>query len=89
MRIALITFRLGLETPNTVTSAALLPPELFKALKEYNILALKGDCTFQAPLCVQWEDIAVGMKLEVLNTNAVLPSKVYWIASVIQLAGRP
>ena len=36
---------------------------------------------------MQWDDIAVGMKLEVANTNAVLPSKVYWIVSVIQLAG--
>uniref|UniRef100_H3D5Y3 L3MBTL histone methyl-lysine binding protein 2 n=1 Tax=Tetraodon nigroviridis TaxID=99883 RepID=H3D5Y3_TETNG len=27
------------------------------------------------------------MKVEVLNTNAVLPSKVYWIATVIQIAG--
>ena len=41
----------------------------------------------QAPLCAQWDDIIVGMKVEVLNTNAVLPSKVYWIATVIQVAG--
>lgn len=41
----------------------------------------------QAPLCAQWDDIMVGMKVEVLNTNAVLPSKVYWIATVIQVAG--
>jgi len=27
------------------------------------------------------------MKVEVLNTNAVLPSKVYWIATAIQIAG--
>uniref|UniRef100_A0A3Q3VZF5 Uncharacterized protein n=1 Tax=Mola mola TaxID=94237 RepID=A0A3Q3VZF5_MOLML len=40
-----------------------------------------------APLCDRWDDIAVGMKVEVLNTNAVLPSKVYWIATVIQVAG--
>lgn len=44
-------------------------------------------CTLQVPLCAQWDDIAVGMKVEVLNTNAVLPSKVYWIATVIQVAG--
>lgn len=41
----------------------------------------------QAPLCTQWDEITVGMKVEVLNTNAVLPSKVYWIATVIQIAG--
>lgn len=28
-----------------------------------------------------------GMKVEVLNSDAVLPSRVYWIASVIQAAG--
>ncbi|CAL8284016.1 unnamed protein product [Merluccius merluccius] len=50
-------------------------------------LAASVSCFRHAPLCLQWEDISVGMKLEVLNTNAVLPSKVYWIASVIQLAG--
>ncbi|KAJ3607931.1 hypothetical protein NHX12_024982 [Muraenolepis orangiensis] len=50
-------------------------------------LAASVSCFRHAPLCVQWEDICVGMKVEVLNTNAVLPSKVYWIASVIQLAG--
>uniref|UniRef100_A0A4W5QSZ0 Uncharacterized protein n=1 Tax=Hucho hucho TaxID=62062 RepID=A0A4W5QSZ0_9TELE len=40
-----------------------------------------------APLCAQWEDITVWLKVEVLNTSAILPSKVYWIASIIQLAG--
>lgn len=41
----------------------------------------------QVPMCEHWDDITVGMKVEVLNTNAVLPSKVYWIATVIQTAG--
>lgn len=41
----------------------------------------------QVPMCEHWDDITVGMKVEVLNTNAVLPSKVYWIATVIQMAG--
>lgn len=44
-------------------------------------------CHPQVPMCAQWDDICVGMKVEVLNTNAVLPSKVYWIATVIQVAG--
>ncbi|XP_067432504.1 lethal(3)malignant brain tumor-like protein 2 isoform X2 [Thunnus thynnus] len=50
-------------------------------------LAASVSCFRHAPLCAQWDDIAVGMKVEVLNTNAVLPSKVYWIATVIQVAG--
>ncbi len=41
----------------------------------------------QASLCAQWDDVNVGMKVEVLNTNGILPSKVYWIATVIQVAG--
>lgn len=44
-------------------------------------------CALQAPLWAHWDDIAVGMKVEVLNTNGILPSKVYWIATVIQIAG--
>uniref|UniRef100_A0A4W2C054 L3MBTL histone methyl-lysine binding protein 2 n=1 Tax=Bos indicus x Bos taurus TaxID=30522 RepID=A0A4W2C054_BOBOX len=39
------------------------------------------------PLYDQWEDVMKGMKVEVLNSDAVLPSRVYWIASVIQAAG--
>lgn len=42
----------------------------------------------QVPLYDQWEDVMKGMKVEVLNSDAVLPSRVYWIASVIQAAGR-
>lgn len=41
----------------------------------------------QVPLYDQWEDVLKGMKVEVLNSDAVLPSRVYWIASVIQAAG--
>ncbi|XP_034563528.1 lethal(3)malignant brain tumor-like protein 2 isoform X2 [Notolabrus celidotus] len=50
-------------------------------------LAASVSCFRHAPMCDQWDDIHVGMKVEVLNTNAVLPSKVYWIATVIQVAG--
>ncbi len=43
--------------------------------------------TSQVPLCAPWDDIYVGLKVEVLNTHTALPSKVYWIATVVQLAG--
>lgn len=42
----------------------------------------------QVPLFDQWDDVVKGMKVEVLNSDAVLPSRVYWIASVIQTAGK-
>lgn len=56
-------------------------------LEKETALAAAVSCFRHAPLCAQWDDISLGMKVEVLNTNAVLPSKVYWIASVIQIAG--
>ncbi|XP_063164283.1 lethal(3)malignant brain tumor-like protein 2 isoform X3 [Candoia aspera] len=39
------------------------------------------------PLYDQWEDVIKGLKVEVLNSDAVLPSRVYWIASVVKIAG--
>ncbi|XP_034715633.1 lethal(3)malignant brain tumor-like protein 2 isoform X2 [Etheostoma cragini] len=56
-------------------------------LEKETSLAASVSCFRHAPLCAQWDDIIMGMKVEVLNTNAVLPSKVYWIATVIQIAG--
>ena len=34
-----------------------------------------------------WENISIGMKVEVTNTDCELPTDVYWIATVIKLAG--
>uniref|UniRef100_UPI0037E8A542 lethal(3)malignant brain tumor-like protein 2 n=1 Tax=Semicossyphus pulcher TaxID=241346 RepID=UPI0037E8A542 len=56
-------------------------------LEKETSLAASVSCFRHAPLCAQWDEVHVGMKVEVLNTNAVLPSKVYWIANVIQVAG--
>ncbi|XP_034414966.1 lethal(3)malignant brain tumor-like protein 2 isoform X2 [Cyclopterus lumpus] len=56
-------------------------------LEKENSLAASVSCFRHASLCAQWDDVTLGMKVEVLNTNAVLPSKVYWIATVIQIAG--
>ncbi|KAM3914499.1 lethal(3)malignant brain tumor-like protein 2 [Leptodactylus fuscus] len=39
------------------------------------------------PLFDQWDDIAEGIKVESLNTDAVLPSRVYWISSIVRVAG--
>ncbi|XP_037837688.1 lethal(3)malignant brain tumor-like protein 2 isoform X2 [Kryptolebias marmoratus] len=56
-------------------------------LERETSLAASVSCFAHAPLSDYWDDITVGMKVEVLNTNAVLPSKVYWIATIIQVAG--
>ncbi|XP_075689648.1 lethal(3)malignant brain tumor-like protein 2 isoform X2 [Rhinoderma darwinii] len=39
------------------------------------------------PLSDQWDDIVEGIKVESLNTDAVLPSRVYWISSIVKIAG--
>ncbi|XP_023670282.1 lethal(3)malignant brain tumor-like protein 2 isoform X2 [Paramormyrops kingsleyae] len=56
-------------------------------LKESGFQAAPVTCFRHVPLYTQWEDISVGLKVEVLNSDAVLPSKVYWIASIMRLAG--
>uniref|UniRef100_A0A8C2KIR4 Lethal(3)malignant brain tumor-like protein 2 n=1 Tax=Cyprinus carpio TaxID=7962 RepID=A0A8C2KIR4_CYPCA len=56
-------------------------------LEKSGLLAAPVSCFRHVPLCAQWDDIYVGLKVEVLNTHTALPSKVYWIATVVQLAG--
>ncbi|KAM5250958.1 lethal(3)malignant brain tumor-like protein 2 isoform 1-T1 [Hipposideros larvatus] len=58
-----------------------------KFLKDHSYKAAPVSCFKHVPLYDQWEDVMKGMKVEVLNSDAVLPSRVYWIASVIQAAG--
>nr|AAO84918.1 M4MBT variant C [Mus musculus] len=58
-----------------------------KFLKDHSYKAAPVSCFKHVPLYDQWEDVMKGMKVEVLNSDAVLPSRVYWIATVIQAAG--
>ncbi|XP_067166624.1 lethal(3)malignant brain tumor-like protein 2 isoform X4 [Apteryx mantelli] len=58
-----------------------------KYLQEHGFKAAPVSCFKHVPLFDQWDDVVKGMKVEVLNSDAVLPSRVYWIASVIQTAG--
>lgn len=34
-----------------------------------------------------WGDVAEGVRVEVPNTDSNLPTKVYWIAGIVKLAG--
>ncbi|XP_046710583.1 lethal(3)malignant brain tumor-like protein 2 isoform X2 [Silurus meridionalis] len=56
-------------------------------LEKHSCLAAPVSCFRHVPLCAQWEDIEVGLQVEVLNTRTALLTKVYWIATVIRLAG--
>lgn len=35
-----------------------------------------------------WGDIEEGVRIEVINTDTNLSTKVYWIAEIIKLAGK-
>ncbi|XP_048356176.1 lethal(3)malignant brain tumor-like protein 2 isoform X2 [Sphaerodactylus townsendi] len=56
-------------------------------LQEHGCKATPVSSFKHVPLYEQWEDVMKGMKVEVLNSDAVLPSRVYWIASVVKTAG--
>ena len=42
---------------------------------------------FQVPMSDSWDQIGVGMKVEVPNDDCDLSYPVYWIASVVKVAG--
>ncbi|XP_075937081.1 MBT domain-containing protein 1-like [Anarhichas minor] len=44
-------------------------------------------CFKHVPMGTSWGDISEGVRVEVTNTDSVLPMKVYWIAGIIKLAG--
>ncbi|KAG9483904.1 hypothetical protein GDO78_009689, partial [Eleutherodactylus coqui] len=58
-----------------------------KYITEGDYLAAPVSCFRHVPLFDQWDDIAEGIKVESLNTDAVLPSRVYWISSIVRIAG--
>lgn len=42
----------------------------------------------QVPMGTCWGDIAEGVRVEVLNSDTNLSTKVYWIAGIVKLAGK-
>ncbi|MBN3293105.1 LMBL2 protein, partial [Polypterus senegalus] len=71
-----------------ISHAVLAPSFDWGAYLKVNGSSAAPVSSFQhVPLCDQWEDVCVGVKVELLNNDAVLPSKVYWIAHIVQLAG--
>ncbi|XP_069764500.1 lethal(3)malignant brain tumor-like protein 2 isoform X2 [Narcine bancroftii] len=79
----------GLEAKSTQSgsSGADQRFEWGKYIEEQNCQAASVSCFKHVPLFDQWEDVSEGMKVEVLNHNCNLPNKVFWIASVVKLAG--
>ncbi|KAM4021434.1 lethal(3)malignant brain tumor-like protein 2 isoform 2-T4 [Anomaloglossus baeobatrachus] len=58
-----------------------------KYITEGDYPAAPVSCFRHVPLFDQWDEIAEGMKVESLSKDAVLPCQVYWISSVVRLAG--
>ncbi|XP_076856498.1 lethal(3)malignant brain tumor-like protein 2 [Brachyhypopomus gauderio] len=56
-------------------------------LEKHGSVATPVTCFHHAPLCALWEDIDVGLRVEVLHTHAGLQTKVYWIATILRVAG--
>ncbi|XP_018417285.1 PREDICTED: MBT domain-containing protein 1 isoform X2 [Nanorana parkeri] len=52
-----------------------------------NLVAAPVTCFKHAPMGNCWGDIAEGVRVEVLNTDQNLTTKVFWIAGIVKLAG--
>ncbi|KAL6457701.1 hypothetical protein MHYP_G00346640 [Metynnis hypsauchen] len=52
-----------------------------------DLMGAPVSCFKHVPMGTSWDDITEGIRVEVLNSDSSLPMKVYWIASIIKLAG--
>uniref|UniRef100_A0AAY4A3I1 FCS-type domain-containing protein n=1 Tax=Denticeps clupeoides TaxID=299321 RepID=A0AAY4A3I1_9TELE len=52
-----------------------------------NSVGAPVSCFKHVPMGTCWGDLGEGVRVEVLNTDTSLSAKVYWIASIVRLAG--
>ncbi|XP_016158308.1 PREDICTED: MBT domain-containing protein 1 isoform X1 [Ficedula albicollis] len=72
------------------TKAAAVPVEGFSwgnYINSNSFTAAPVTCFKHAPMGTCWGDIAEGVRVEVPNTDCNLPTKVFWIAGIVKLAG--
>ncbi|XP_074827016.1 MBT domain-containing protein 1 [Natator depressus] len=72
------------------TKTAAVPVEGFSwgnYITSNNLTAAPVTCFKHAPMGTCWGDISEGVRVEVPNTDCSLPTKVFWIAGVVKLAG--
>ncbi|XP_077315018.1 MBT domain-containing protein 1 isoform X3 [Lithobates pipiens] len=75
---------------NQSLSKTAIPAEGFSwgtYITSNNLLAAPVSCFRHAPMGNCWGDIAEGVRVEVLNTDQNLTTKVFWIAVIVKLAG--
>ncbi|KAM6111254.1 MBT domain-containing protein 1 isoform 1-T6 [Pterocles gutturalis] len=72
------------------TKAAAVPAEGFSwgnYINSNSFTAAPVTCFKHAPMGTCWGDISEGVRVEVPNTDCSLPTKVFWIAGIVKLAG--
>ncbi|XP_075297198.1 MBT domain-containing protein 1 isoform X3 [Opisthocomus hoazin] len=72
------------------TKAAAVPVEGFSwgnYINSNSFTAAPVTCFKHAPMGTRWGDISEGVRVEVPNTDCSLPTKVFWIAGIVKLAG--
>ncbi|CAI5765916.1 domain-containing 1 isoform X2 [Podarcis lilfordi] len=72
------------------TKTASVPVEGFSwgnYINSNSFTAAPVNCFKHAPMGTCWGDISEGVRVEVPNTDCSLPTKVFWIAGIVKLAG--
>ncbi|XP_066473061.1 MBT domain-containing protein 1 isoform X1 [Tiliqua scincoides] len=72
------------------TKTASVPLEGFSwgtYINSNSFAAAPVNCFKHAPMGTCWGDISEGVRVEVPNTDCSLPTKVFWIAGIVKLAG--
>ncbi|XP_038012957.1 MBT domain-containing protein 1 isoform X8 [Motacilla alba alba] len=75
---------------NQAKTKAAVPVEGFSwghYINSNSFTAAPVTCFKHAPMGSCWGDIAEGVRVEVPNTDCSLPTKVFWIAGIVKLAG--
>uniref|UniRef100_A0A4W5MUC9 Mbt domain containing 1 n=1 Tax=Hucho hucho TaxID=62062 RepID=A0A4W5MUC9_9TELE len=68
----------------------LVPVECFdwgRYICSNNLVGAPVSCFKHVPMGTCWGDLAEGVRVEVLNSDTNLSTKVYWIAGIVKLAG--
>ncbi|XP_062976284.1 MBT domain-containing protein 1 isoform X2 [Elgaria multicarinata webbii] len=72
------------------TKTASVPVEGFNwgnYINSNSFTAAPVNCFKHAPMGTCWGDISEGVRVEVPNSDCSLPTKVFWIAGIVKLAG--
>ncbi|CAB1338147.1 unnamed protein product, partial [Coregonus sp. 'balchen'] len=75
---------------NLAKSKAVVPVECFdwgRYICSNNLVGAPVSCFKHVPMGTCWGDLAEGVRVEVLNSDTNLSTKVYWIAGIVKLAG--